>query len=53
MMLKINIINQKKNDMDSLSKICNMYFVNFEEFIMRFNPQNMIHILNELLYNLS
>lgn len=40
-------------DMDLLSKICNMYFVNFEEFIMRFNPQNMIHILNELLYNLS
>ncbi len=40
-------------DMDLLKEICKMYFVNFDEFIMRFNPQNMIHILNELLYNLS
>jgi 5'-3' exonuclease len=40
-------------DMDLLKEICKMYFVNFDEFIMRFNPQNMINILNELLYNLS
>ncbi len=40
-------------DMDLLKEICKMYFVNFEDFILRFYPQNMINILNELYHNLS
>ncbi len=40
-------------DMELLKNICNMYFVNFEEFIMRFYPENMINILNNILYNIT
>ncbi len=39
-------------DMDLLKNICNMYFVDFEEFIMRFYPENMINICNLLLSEL-
>ncbi len=40
-------------DMDLLKEICNMYFVNFEEFILRFYPYNMINILNIILEELK
>ncbi len=40
-------------DMDLLKEICNMYFVNFEEFILRFYPENMINICNLLLQDLK
>lgn len=40
-------------DMDLLQKICNMYFVNFEQFILRFYPENMINILNIILEELK
>lgn len=39
-------------DMDLLKEICNMYFVNFDEFIWRFHPQNMLNILNNILQEL-
>ncbi len=40
-------------DMDLLKEICNMYFVNFEEFIWRFYPENMINLLNIMIEELN